>query len=52
MSDSYTFSDVWNKFLEFESSVGDLSSILKVEKRRAAVIGPVSACALLVFVVK
>ena len=38
----FCFSDVWNKFLEFESSVGDLSSILKVEKRRAGVIGPVS----------
>lgn len=35
-------SDVWNKFLEFESNVGDLSSILKVEKRRAAVIAAVS----------
>ncbi|KAG8193841.1 hypothetical protein JTE90_029573 [Oedothorax gibbosus] len=30
--------EIWNKFLEFESNVGDLSSILKVEKRRAAVI--------------
>ncbi|XP_055940749.1 cleavage stimulation factor subunit 3-like isoform X2 [Argiope bruennichi] len=30
--------EIWNKFLEFESNVGDLASILKVEKRRAAVI--------------
>ncbi|XP_067120911.1 cleavage stimulation factor subunit 3 isoform X1 [Centruroides vittatus] len=30
--------EIWNKFLEFESNIGDLSSILKVEKRRAAII--------------
>ncbi|XP_003741616.1 cleavage stimulation factor subunit 3 [Galendromus occidentalis] len=30
--------DIWNKFLEFESQIGDLTSILKVEKRRAAAI--------------
>ncbi|XP_054724152.1 cleavage stimulation factor subunit 3-like [Uloborus diversus] len=30
--------EIWNKFLEFESNVGDLASILKVEKRRAAII--------------
>ena len=30
-------SEVWNQFLEFESNVGDLASILKVEKRRAQV---------------
>ena len=35
-------SEIWNRFLEFESSVGDLASILKVEKRRALVIGKVS----------
>ena len=35
-------SEVWNKFLEFESCVGDLLSILKVEKRRAGVLGSVS----------
>ncbi|KAG1686688.1 Cleavage stimulation factor subunit 3 [Nymphon striatum] len=29
---------IWNKFLEFESNIGDLASVLKVEKRRAAVI--------------
>ncbi|XP_026810238.1 protein suppressor of forked [Rhopalosiphum maidis] len=31
--------DIWNRFLEFESNIGDLSSILKVEKRRSAVFG-------------
>ncbi|XP_076344478.1 cleavage stimulation factor subunit su(f) isoform X2 [Tachypleus tridentatus] len=30
--------EIWNRFLEFESNIGDLASILKVEKRRAAVI--------------
>lgn len=30
--------EIWNRFLEFESNVGDLQSILKVEKRRALVI--------------
>ncbi|GAB6030297.1 Cleavage stimulation factor subunit 3 [Chamberlinius hualienensis] len=30
--------EIWNLFLEFESNIGDLASILKVEKRRAAVI--------------
>lgn len=30
--------EIWNRFLEFESNIGDLSSILKVEKRRAAAI--------------
>jgi cleavage stimulation factor subunit 3 len=30
--------EVWNKFLEFEANVGDLSSITKVEKRRAAAV--------------
>ena len=29
---------VWNRFLEFESNVGDLQSILKVEKRRTEVL--------------
>ena len=32
------FSEIWNKFLEFESNVGDLASILKVEKRRGGAI--------------
>ncbi|KAL4083506.1 hypothetical protein QTP88_028822 [Uroleucon formosanum] len=31
--------DIWNRFLEFESNIGDLLSILKVEKRRSAVFG-------------
>ncbi|XP_055388075.1 protein suppressor of forked isoform X2 [Condylostylus longicornis] len=30
--------DVWNRFLEFESNIGDLSSIVKVERRRCAVL--------------
>lgn len=28
--------EVWEKYVEFESNVGDLASLLKVEKRRAA----------------
>lgn len=31
-------SDIWNRFLEFESNIGDLASIVKVEKRRSAVL--------------
>lgn len=34
--------EVWNKFLEFESNVGDLSSIVKVERRRSSVLENVS----------
>ena len=34
--------EIWNRFLEFESSVGDLASILKVEKRRTQVVGKVT----------
>lgn len=30
--------EVWNKFLEFESNIGDLSSIVKVERRRSAIL--------------
>lgn len=30
--------DVWNRFLEFESNIGDLSSIVKVERRRSSVL--------------
>lgn len=30
--------EVWNRFLEFESNIGDLSSILKVERRRSSVL--------------
>jgi len=26
--------DIWNKFLDFESNIGDLASVIKVEKRR------------------
>ena len=29
--------EIWNKFLEFESNIGDLASVVKVERRRAAV---------------
>lgn len=34
--------DVWNRFLEFESNIGDLSSIVKVERRRSTVLQNVS----------
>ncbi|KAF7493188.1 Cleavage stimulation factor subunit 3 [Sarcoptes scabiei] len=30
--------EIWNKFLEFESQIGDLASVIKVEKRRSLVI--------------
>jgi cleavage stimulation factor subunit 3 len=30
--------EIWNRFLEFESNIGDLTSIVKVEKRRLAVL--------------
>jgi len=30
--------EIWNKFLEFESNIGDLSSVVKVEKRRAQIL--------------
>uniref|UniRef100_A0A1B0FMU5 Suppressor of forked domain-containing protein n=1 Tax=Glossina morsitans morsitans TaxID=37546 RepID=A0A1B0FMU5_GLOMM len=30
--------NVWNRFLEFESNIGDLSSIVKVERRRSAIL--------------
>ncbi|XP_069684937.1 protein suppressor of forked isoform X2 [Periplaneta americana] len=33
--------DIWNRFLEFESNIGDLASIVKVEKRRSAVLGQI-----------
>jgi hypothetical protein len=36
------YSDIWNKFLEFESNIGDLSSIVKTEKRRSTVLNQVS----------
>jgi len=34
--------DIWNKFLEFEANIGDLTSIAKVEKRRTQALGNVS----------
>lgn len=36
--------EVWNRFLEFESNIGDLSSIVKVERRRSAVLENVINC--------
>ena len=30
--------DIWNRFLKFESNIGDLASIVNVEKRRSAVL--------------
>lgn len=30
--------EVWNKFLEFESNIGDLAGVIKVERRRAQVL--------------
>ncbi|KAF2897562.1 hypothetical protein ILUMI_08611 [Ignelater luminosus] len=33
--------DIWNRFLEFESNIGDLQSIVKVEKRRAEVLNKI-----------
>ncbi|XP_066998910.2 protein suppressor of forked isoform X2 [Anabrus simplex] len=33
--------EIWNRFLEFESNIGDLASIVKVEKRRSAVLGQI-----------
>ena len=34
--------DIWSRFLAFESQVGDLASIVKVEKRRAQTIEKVN----------
>ncbi|XP_075220656.1 cleavage stimulation factor subunit su(f) isoform X2 [Lycorma delicatula] len=34
--------EIWNRFLEFESNIGDLASIVKVEKRRSAVLGKIA----------
>ncbi|CAH1403956.1 unnamed protein product [Nezara viridula] len=33
--------EIWNRFLEFECNIGDLASIVKVEKRRSAVLGKI-----------
>ena len=35
------FSDIWNRFLEFESNIGDLQSIVKVERRRSEVLSKI-----------
>ena len=35
-------SEIWNQFLEFESTVGDLASTMKVEKRRSQVLAKVN----------
>ncbi len=32
----HAHSEIWEKFVEFESSVGDLASVISVEKRRTA----------------
>ena len=32
----HCYREVWDKYVEFESNVGDLASLLKVEKKRAA----------------
>lgn len=42
---------LWNRFLEFECNVGDLASIVKVEKRRAHVLQKVSLSSLSLCVV-
>lgn len=41
--------DIWNKFLEFESTIGDLSSIVKTEKRRSTVLNQVGITLLIKF---
>ncbi|XP_030747492.1 protein suppressor of forked [Sitophilus oryzae] len=33
--------DIWNRFLEFECNIGDLQSIVKVERRRAEVLSKI-----------
>ncbi|KAL3271951.1 hypothetical protein HHI36_022421 [Cryptolaemus montrouzieri] len=33
--------DIWNRFLEFECNIGDLPSIVKVEKRRSEVLSKI-----------
>ncbi|XP_073984084.1 cleavage stimulation factor subunit su(f) isoform X2 [Rhodnius prolixus] len=34
--------EIWNRFLEFECNIGDLASIVKVEKRRSAVLSKIA----------
>ncbi|KAK9876432.1 hypothetical protein WA026_012745 [Henosepilachna vigintioctopunctata] len=33
--------DIWNRFLEFECNIGDLQSIVKVEKRRSEILSKI-----------
>lgn len=37
----FHFRDIWNRFLEFESNIGDLQSVVKVEKRRSEVLSKI-----------
>src|SRR5688572_6756334 len=32
---------IWGKFLDFECSIGDLASVVKVEKRRAVILSEI-----------
>ena len=34
----FNYREIWSRFLAFESEVGDLASIMKVEKRRSQAI--------------
>jgi cleavage stimulation factor subunit 3 len=43
------YRDIWNRFLEFESNIGDLASIVKVEKRRSAVLEKVVICLSMIY---
>ena len=45
---SPTSRDIWSKFLSFESQVGDLASIIKVEKRRMSTMEKVGVLVMLV----
>ncbi|XP_037072313.1 protein suppressor of forked-like [Pollicipes pollicipes] len=38
MLDELSSVEVWNRFMEFECNIGDLTSIVKVEKRRTAIL--------------
>jgi len=38
MLDELSSVEVWNRFMEFESNIGDLPSIVKVEKRRSGIL--------------
>ena len=37
-----TTQEIWSRFTEFESAVGDLSSLIKVEKRRGTALREVT----------